>query len=289
MIAHRRYIGLFAAALAAMGTAAGESGTSESDTQRKINQLERQVATLRESYTLARSDADEARRQLREIRSRLEAMGGAALGEGEQKLIETASQLEAARNELDTLRQSSLRLTSALSAYMRTALVDDADAAVIWRGPAKIGVLKQLLEEVYWGELDYLVLDFPPGTGDEVLSACQMIPGEKRAVMVTTPQEVSLADCRKCIDFCRQVEVPVAGVVENMSYFVCPDCNKRHEIFRNGGGQTLADANGLPVLARMPLSPEFLTACDGGKIGDGLTGALLEELTAAAEKIIAGE
>lgn len=168
-------------------------------------------------------------------------------------------------------------------------LVDDSDAAVIWRGPAKIGVLKQLLEEVDWGELDYLVLDFPPGTGDEVLSACQMIPGEKRAVMVTTPQEVSLADCRKCIDFCRQVEVPVAGIVENMSYFVCPDCKGRHEIFRNGGGQLLADANGLPVLARLPLSPDFLTACDSGKIAEGLTGALEEELSAAVAQIIAGE
>ena len=168
-------------------------------------------------------------------------------------------------------------------------LVDDADAAVVWRGPAKIGVLKQLLEEVNWGELDYLVLDFPPGTGDEVLSACQMIPGEKRAVVVTTPQEVSLSDCRKCIDFCRQVEVPVAGIVENMSYFMCPDCNSRHEIFRNGGGQVLADSNGLPLLARLPLSPDFVTACDSGKIGEGLTGALAEELTAAVEKIIAGE
>ena len=142
--------------------------------------------------------------------------------------------------------------------------------------------------DVIWGDVDYMFIDMPPGTGDVPLTVMQSIPLDG-IIIVTTPQEVSLADCRKCIDFCRQVEVPVAGVVENMSYFVCPDCNNRHEIFRNGGGQTLADANGLPVLARMPLSPEFLTACDGGRIGDGLTGALLEELTAAAEKIIAGE
>jgi len=116
-------------------------------------------------------------------------------------------------------------------------LVDDENAAIIWRGPAKIGVLKQLFEEVNWGtDLDYLILDFPPGTGDEVLSACQMIPGDKKAVMVTTPQEVSLADCRKCLDFCEQVGVPVAGIVENMSGFVCPTCKTRHDIFSSGGG-----------------------------------------------------
>ena len=105
-------------------------------------------------------------------------------------------------------------------------LIEKPDEAVIWRGPAKIGVLKQLFEEVSWGELDYMILDFPPGTGDEVLSACQMITGDKAAVVVTTPQEVSLADCRKCLDFCNKLEVKVAGIVENMSGFVCPDCGK---------------------------------------------------------------
>ena len=100
-------------------------------------------------------------------------------------------------------------------------LLDEPDQAVIWRGPVKMGVIKQLIEEVEWGELDYLVLDFPPGTGDESLSACQLLAIDKEAVVVTTPQEVALADCRKCLDFCNQVEVPVAGIVENMSGFVC--------------------------------------------------------------------
>ena len=141
---------------------------------------------------------------------------------------------------------------------------------MIWRGPVKMGVIKQLLEEVEWGELDYLVLDFPPGTGDESLSACQLIDCPKCAVIVTTPQEVALADCRKCLDFCNQVEVPVAGIVENMSGFVCPDCGHRHELFSSGGGARLAAAAGVQLLAQLPLEPVFLQQCDAGNLVDGL-------------------
>lgn len=149
-------------------------------------------------------------------------------------------------------------------------VLEDADKAVIWRGPAKIGVLKQLLEDVQWGDLDYLVLDFPPGTGDEVLSACQMITGDTKALIVTTPQEVALADCRKCVDFCRQVGVPIAGIIENMSGFVCPDCGHRHEIFSSGGGQALATLAEAPLLAQIPLDPEFLKRADSGNIAGAL-------------------
>ncbi len=150
-------------------------------------------------------------------------------------------------------------------------LLGENDEAVIWRGPAKIGVLKQLLEDSEWGELDYLICDFPPGNGDEVLSACQMLANEDcRALVVTTPQEVALADCRKCLDFCRQLQIPVAGIVENMSGFVCPDCQKRHELFSSGGGAKLAAAFQVPLLAQIPLAPEYLKYCD---IGD-LPGAL---------------
>ena len=150
-------------------------------------------------------------------------------------------------------------------------LMADPDSAVIWRGPAKIGVLKQLFEEVNWGDgLDYLVLDFPPGTGDEVLSACQTVPGDKKAVMITTPQEVSLADCRKCMDFCRQVGVPVLGIVENMSGFICPSCGARHDLFSSGGGEDLAAIYGVPLLAQVPLDPGFLKKCDAGELPAGL-------------------
>ena len=150
-------------------------------------------------------------------------------------------------------------------------LLENENSAVIWRGPAKIGVLKQLFEEVNWGDdLDYLILDFPPGTGDEVLSACQTIQGDRDALMVTTPQEVALADCRKCLDFCNQLGVPVLGVVENMSGFVCPSCKAEHAIFSSGGGQKLADDFEVPLLARIPLDPAFLQACDAGDIPGGL-------------------
>lgn len=145
-------------------------------------------------------------------------------------------------------------------------LIDEPDQAVIWRGPAKMGVLKQLLEDTDWGELDDLVLDFPPGTGDEILSACQLIPGKKSAIVVSTPQEVSLADCRKCLDFCAKVEVDVMGVVENMSYFVCPDCQKKHALFSSDGGKQLAESHNLPLLAQLPLDPAFMSACDNGTL-----------------------
>ena len=166
--------------------------------------------------------------------------------------------------------------------------MEDADRAIIWRGPAKIGVLKQLLEDVQWGPLDYLVLDFPPGTGDEALSACQMITGNKRAVIVTTPQEVSLADCRKCVDFCKQVEVPVAGVIENMSGFVCPDCGSRHEIFSSGGGKKLAELADAPLLAQLPLDPAFLKQCDSGDVAGALSSspAIAGEMDKAVSLIL---
>ena len=145
-------------------------------------------------------------------------------------------------------------------------LMDDPDQAIVWRGPAKMGVIKQLLEDTCWGELDDLVLDFPPGTGDEILSACQLIPGEKNAIVVTTPQEVSLADCRKCLDFCTKLELKVAGIVENMSSFVCPDCGKAHPLFSTGGGKSLAESYSLPLIAQLPLNPEFMAACDSGTL-----------------------
>ena len=149
-------------------------------------------------------------------------------------------------------------------------LMDDPDQAIVWRGPAKMGVIKQLLEDTDWGELDDLVLDFPPGTGDEILSACQLIPGEKNAIVVTTPQEVSLADCRKCLDFCNKLELKVAGIVENMSYFICPDCGKAHQLFSSDGGKSLATAYDLPLIAQLPLNPEFMAACDSGTLAEKL-------------------
>ena len=145
-------------------------------------------------------------------------------------------------------------------------LVPDDKAAVVWRGPMKMGVLEQLLKDVEWGELDYLIIDFPPGTGDEALSACQLIEDADGAVIVTTPQEVSLSDCRRSIDFCRKLKLPVLGVIENMSGFVCPECGTRTDIFSTGGGQKMAKDENVPFLGEVPLDPALMVACERGDV-----------------------
>ena len=152
-------------------------------------------------------------------------------------------------------------------------VMEDPDQAVIWRGPAKIGVLRQLIEDTDWGNLDYLILDFPPGSGDEVLSAAQMIKGDRAAVIVTTPQEMSMADCRKCIDFCKKLEIGIAGIIENMAGFTCPDCGHTHQLFSSGGGEALAKRYGAPLLARLPIDPRFMAGCDNGDLDNALRGA----------------
>lgn len=156
-------------------------------------------------------------------------------------------------------------------------LIEDTDQAVVWRGPAKMAVLKQLIEETNWGELDDLILDFPPGTGDESLSACQLITGEKCAVVVTTPQEMSLADCRKCIDFCGKLDVPIAGIVENFAGFVCPDCGKQHQLFASGGGKELSERYSLPLLAQLPIDPVFMAKCDAGNLPSALKESVISK------------
>jgi len=141
----------------------------------------------------------------------------------------------------------------------------DRDTAVVWRGPLKIKALKQMLSDVEWGELDYLVIDLPPGTSDEPLSIAQEIPDADGAVVVTTPQEVSLLDVRKSISFAKAVNLPILGVIENMSGFVCPNCGKVTEIFKVGGGEAAAKELGLPFLGRIPLDPRIVIGGDAGK------------------------
>jgi len=140
-----------------------------------------------------------------------------------------------------------------------------SDEAVIWRGPMKMGVIKQLLTDVQWGELDYLIVDFPPGTGDEPLSVAQLIPDSDGAVIVTTPQDLSLQDVRKSINFCRQLQIPVLGVLENMSGLICPHCHKLIDVFKSGGGEAMAREMGVPFLGRIPLDPQIVGASDEGK------------------------
>jgi Mrp family chromosome partitioning ATPase/predicted Fe-Mo cluster-binding NifX family protein len=140
-----------------------------------------------------------------------------------------------------------------------------SDEAVIWRGPMKMGVIKQFLTDVQWGELDYLVVDFPPGTGDEPLSVAQLIPESDGAVIVTTPQDLSLQDVRKSINFCRQLKIPILGVIENMSGLLCPHCQKTIDLFKSGGGEAMAADMGVTFLGRIPLDPEVVGSSDAGK------------------------
>ncbi|KAL8175285.1 UNVERIFIED_CONTAM: Cytosolic Fe-S cluster assembly factor nubp1 [Gekko kuhli] len=147
-------------------------------------------------------------------------------------------------------------------------LLSSPDDAVIWRGPKKNGMIKQFLRDVDWGEVDYLIVDTPPGTSDEHLSIVQYLSATciDGAVIVTTPQEVALQDVRKEINFCRKVKLPVIGVVENMSGFVCPKCKKESQIFppTSGGAEAMCHALNVPLLGKVPLDPQIGKSCDMG-------------------------
>ena len=143
------------------------------------------------------------------------------------------------------------------------SLMQDQDQAVIWRGPAKTGMIQQFVGQVEWGELDFLIIDAPPGTGDEPLTVVQNIP-ESKAVVVTTPQEVALADVRKSINFCMTVKLDIVGLIENMGPFKCPGCDHVISLFKSGGGEKTAQSTGIPFLGTLPFSPEVVIASDDG-------------------------
>jgi Mrp family chromosome partitioning ATPase/predicted Fe-Mo cluster-binding NifX family protein len=145
------------------------------------------------------------------------------------------------------------------------------DDALIWRGPLKATLIRQFLSDVEWGDLDYLIVDSPPGTGDEPLSVGQLIPDADGAVIVTTPQEIALADVRKSVNFCRKMGLHILGVVENMSGFVCPHCGERADIFKTGGGEAMAAEMGIPFLGRIPLDPGVVSHGDEGTLASGET------------------
>jgi ATP-binding protein involved in chromosome partitioning len=144
-------------------------------------------------------------------------------------------------------------------------LLGDKDTATIWRGPLKIGVIRQFIADIEWKDLDYMIIDSPPGTGDEPLTVAQTIPDAK-ALIVTTPQEISLADVRKSINFCRQVNMKILGIVENMSGMLCPHCGKEIELFGSRGGELLAKRENLPLLGKLPLEPEVVRQGDAGRV-----------------------
>ena len=131
--------------------------------------------------------------------------------------------------------------------------LNDPDQAIVWRGPLKLSVIKQFLADVEWGTLDYLLIDSPPGTGDEQLAVCQSVPDLTGTVIVTTPQQVAILDARKSVSFARQLDVEIIGLVENMSHLICPDCGKHIPIFGKDGGKILASEQDIPLLGEVPM------------------------------------
>ncbi|HBE45128.1 MAG TPA: chromosome partitioning protein ParA [Deltaproteobacteria bacterium] len=144
-------------------------------------------------------------------------------------------------------------------------LLDASEQAIIWRGPLKANVIREFIQNVAWGDLDCLVVDCPPGTGDEPLSVAQLMGSISSAIIVTTPQEVATIDVEKCITFCKHLNLPIAGIIENMSGFVCPDCGKEVDIFSSGGGKKLAEKFSVPFLGKIPLDPDIVKSGDEGK------------------------
>ena len=142
--------------------------------------------------------------------------------------------------------------------------LDQPDTPIIWRGAVKMGLIGEFLSGVEWGDLDFLVIDCPPGTGDEPLTVVQKIE-DCKAVIVTTPQEIALADVRKSINFCAKAETEIAGLVENMSGFVCPDCGSVHNIFKSGGGIITAAQYAIPFLGSLPIDPQVVANGDEGR------------------------
>ena len=143
-------------------------------------------------------------------------------------------------------------------------LLGSPDTPVMWRGPVKMGAIKQFITDVNWGKLDYLIIDMPPGTGDEALSIVQLIPKADGMVIVTTPQDVALLDSRKSLMFAAETQIPIIGIIENMSGFVCPHCGEVTNIFKTGGGESTAKDLNVQFLGRIPIEPGIVAAGDSG-------------------------
>ncbi len=144
-------------------------------------------------------------------------------------------------------------------------ILERPDEPVIWRGPLKTGAIRQLLGDVHWGVLDYLIIDSPPGTGDELISICQTINSLDGAVIVTTPQDVAILDSAKSVIFAKKLNIPVMGIIENMGGFICPHCKKEIDLFGTGGGEKAAQRLKVPFLGRIPVEPEIVKGGDSGQ------------------------
>ena len=192
----------------------------------------------------------------------------------------TGVKLQAKNNQIQPYQYSENLKVLSIQGFL-----DQPDEALIWRGPLKISIIRQFLADVDWGTLDFLIIDSPPGTGDEPLTVAQTI-SDCQAIIVTTPQEIALADVRKSIQFCQEVNMSVLGLIENMSGFVCPTCGSMHAIFKSGGGEKTASDWGIPFLGRLPIDPSVVIAGDAGQAMDSLTSHTREEMQRIVECMI---
>ena len=176
-----------------------------------------------------------------------------------------------------------IAITSSLKIVTIASLLKDSDTPVIWRGPLKMKLISQFLGDVNWGELDYLVIDSPPGTGDEPLSIVQLVPGLSGAIIVTTPQEIALLDSRKSVNFVKSLKVSMIGIIENMSGLACPHCGKEIDLFKTGGGERAAADLKVAFLGRIPIEPAIVDSTDQGRpfiraYGKTSTARLMDEI-----------
>ena len=163
----------------------------------------------------------------------------------------------------ETQKLEPIRYSDNIKVMSIECLMPNKDDAVIWRGPLKHSAINQFISDVDWGELDFLIVDSPPGTGDEPLSVAQTIP-DARPIIVTTPQEVALSDVRKSINFCKKVKRELFGLIENMSGYVCPHCGETADLFGSGGGEATAKQFNIDFLGRIPFDPNLVKAGDAG-------------------------
>ena len=180
--------------------------------------------------------------------------------------IPTIFGLESKRPEVDEEGILPIEVLPNLSLMSIGFLLENKDSPIIWRGPAKMGAIKQLLEEVKWGELDFLIIDLPPGTGDEPLSVAQLIPNCDGSVLVTTPQDVALISVRKSIRFSEKLNIPIIGLVDNMHGLICPHCGESIEVFGTGGVEKASKDFNIPILARLPIEPKVAEMEDKGTV-----------------------
>jgi Mrp family chromosome partitioning ATPase len=157
-----------------------------------------------------------------------------------------------------------IKVNDNLYALSIATLMPDPDKPIVWRGPLKMGVIKQFLQDIEWPYLDYLIVDNPPGTGDEPLSVVQLLEDVSGSLIVSTPQKVAFLDARKTIKFSEQMDVPILGLIENMSGFVCPNCGTRHEIFKGEGTEQAAKDFNLDILGKLPIDPNIVQSGDNG-------------------------